>query len=60
MSEISETNIKNGEEVVRATGELSATAKDAVKAVTESGVDHQEVQSWITTILKAIFAAIKL
>jgi hypothetical protein len=48
-----------GDEVVRAVGELSATAKDAAKAATESGVDHEEVKGWLTTIFKALVAVFK-
>jgi hypothetical protein len=59
MGKVKETTIDAGEEVVRAVGELSATAKDAAKAATDAGVDHEEVKSWITTVLKAIITAFK-
>lgn len=59
MGKMKEATIDAGDEVVRAVGELSATAKDAAKAATEAGADHEEVKSWITTILKAIIAAFK-
>jgi hypothetical protein len=59
MGKIKETTIDAGEEVVRATGELSATVQEAAKAATETGVDQEEVGSWIKTILKAIIGAFK-
>ena len=48
-----------GEEVVRAVGDLGATVKDAAKAAAESGVDHEEVKGWLTTIFQALIAALK-
>ena len=48
-----------GEEVVRAVGDLGATVKDAAKAAAETGVDHEEVKDWLTTIFKALIAAFK-
>lgn len=59
MSDVRQVNVDAGEEVVRAAGELSATVKDAAKAATETGVDHEEVKGWLTTIFKAIIGAIK-
>lgn len=44
---------------MQAVGDLSATVKDAAKAAAETGVDHEEVKGWLTTILKAIIAAFK-
>jgi hypothetical protein len=48
-----------GDGVMQAIGELSATAKDAAKAATEAGVDHEEVRGWLTTIIKAVIDAFK-
>ncbi len=48
-----------GDDVMQAVGDLHATAKDAAKAVTEAQVDHEEVKGWLTTIFKAIMAALK-
>lgn len=59
MSDLPSTPVDPGEEVVRAVGDLSATVKDAAKAAAETGVDHEEVKGWLTTILKAIIAAFK-
>jgi hypothetical protein len=59
MSDMNQASVDAGEDVVRAAGELSATVKDAVKSAAETGVDHEEVQGWLTTIFKAIFSAIK-
>jgi hypothetical protein len=58
MSDSDEVS-KAGDAVMKAIGDLSATAKDAAKAATESGVDHEEVKGWITTIIKAIADAFK-
>jgi hypothetical protein len=51
--------VNPGDETVRAIGELSATAEAAAKAATDAGLDHAEVGSWITTIVKAIVDAFK-
>lgn len=59
MGKIKETTMDAGEEVVRAVGELNATVQDAAKAATETGVDHEEVKNWLTTIFKAILGAFK-
>lgn len=59
MGKIKESTIDVGEEVIRATGELNATVQEAAKAATETGVDQEEVKGWLTTIFKAIFAALK-
>ena len=59
MNEVNEVSVDSGEEVVRAVGELSATVKDAAKAAAETGVDHEEVRGWLTTIFKAIMDAVK-
>ena len=59
MGKMKEAAIDAGDQVVRAVGELSATAKDAAKAATDAGVDHEEVKGWLTTIIKAIVAAFK-
>ena len=59
MSEINEQAINAGDEVVRAVGELSATVNDVANAAAQSGVDHEEVQGWLTTIFKAIMDVIK-
>ena len=59
VSKIKEVTMSAGEEVERATGELNATAKEAVKTVQETEVDHEEVKGWLTTIFKALFAALK-
>ena len=59
MSEVNDVSVDSGEEVVRAVGELSATVKDAAKAAAETGVDHEEVRGWLTTIFKAIIDAVK-
>ena len=59
MSDTKQAVVDAGEEVVRAAGELSATVKDAAKAATEAGVDHEEVKGWLTTIFKALIAAFK-
>ncbi|MGE3263086.1 MAG: hypothetical protein AB7K68_14995 [Bacteriovoracia bacterium] len=59
MSEVQEASVDAGEEVVRAAGELGATVKDAAKAAAQTGVDHEEVKGWLTTIFKALIAAFK-
>lgn len=59
MGKIKETTMDAGEEVVRAVGELDATVTAAAKAATETGVDHEEVKGWLTTIFKAILGAFK-
>lgn len=59
MGKIKETTTDAGEEVIRAAGELHATVDEAVKSVSETGVDQEEVQGWLTTIFKAVFAALK-
>lgn len=59
MSESKQEVIDGGEAVMRAMGELSATAKDAAKAAADTNVDHEEVQGWLATIFKAILEAIK-
>lgn len=59
MGKIKETTMDAGEEVVRAVGELDATVKAAAKAATETGIDHEEVKNWLTTIFKAILGAFK-
>lgn len=59
MSDTKQEVIDAGDEVVRAAGELSATAKDAAKAATEAGVDQEEVKGWLTTIFRALLAALK-
>ena len=59
MGKIKETTIDAGEEVARAVGELNATVQEAAKTATETGVDHEEVRGWLTTIIKAIFGAFK-
>jgi hypothetical protein len=48
-----------GDDVMKAVGDLSATAKDAAKAISETQVDHEEVKGWLTTIFKAVIAAFK-
>ena len=59
MNEAPSTPVDPGEDVVRAVGDLSATVKDAAKAAAETGVDHEEVKGWLTTIFKALLAAFK-
>lgn len=59
MGQFKDATIDAGEGVVRAAGELNATVKEAAKAATEAGVDHEEVKGWLTTIFKAILAAFK-
>ena len=59
MGEVKEHVSNAGEEVVRTMGELSATAQLAAKAAVVAEVDHEEVRSWLTTILKAIIGAFK-
>lgn len=59
MGKIKETTMDAGEEVVHAVGELKATVQDAAKAATETGVDHEEVKGWLTTVFKALLAAFK-
>jgi hypothetical protein len=59
LSETKQMAVDAGDEVVRAVGELSATAKGAAKAAAETGVDHEEVKGWLTTIFKAIIGALK-
>ena len=59
MSDTKQVAVDAGEEVVRAAGELSATVKDAAKAAAETGVDHEEVKGWLTTIFKALISAFK-
>lgn len=59
MSDTKQAVVDAGEEVVRAAGELSATVKDAAKAAAETGVDHEEVKGWLTTIFKALIAAFR-
>lgn len=59
MGKMKELTIDAGEEVVKAAGELSATVKEAARTATESQVDHEEVKSWLTTIIKAVVAAFK-
>ena len=59
MSEVNKVSVDSGEEVVRAVGELSATVKDAAKAASETGVDHEEVRGWLTTIIKAVMDVLK-
>lgn len=48
-----------GEEVVKASGELSATVREAIETHEAIAIDQQEVQGWFTTIFKALIAAIK-
>ena len=59
MSDTNKTIVNAGDEVVRAAGELSATAKSAAKGAMEAEPDHDEVKRWLTTIFKAIIAALK-
>ncbi|MGE0632693.1 MAG: hypothetical protein AB7O96_09810 [Pseudobdellovibrionaceae bacterium] len=59
MGKAKDLTIDAGEEVMQAVGELSATAKDAAKAATETDLDHEEVQGWLTTIFKALLGAFK-
>ncbi len=59
MGKMKELTIDQGEEVVKAIGELSATTKEASKAMAENEIDREEVQGWLTTIFKAIVAAVK-
>lgn len=59
MSDTRESIVNAGDEVMRAAGELSATAKQAAKAAAEAGVDHEQVKGWLTVIFEAIKAAIK-
>jgi hypothetical protein len=59
MGQIKELTIDSGDDVVQAVGELSATVKDAANAASDYELDHEEVQGWLTTIFKAIIAAIK-
>lgn len=59
MGKIKETMIDAGDEVVRATGELDATVKEAVKAVSKTEVDQEEVGGWLTTLIKAVIAVFK-
>lgn len=59
MGKIKEMTIDAGEEVVRAAGELNATAQEAAKLATETEVDQEEVKNWLTTIFRAIIGAFK-
>lgn len=59
MGRMKDLTIDQGEEVVKAIGELSATTNEASKAISDSEVDQEEVQGWLTTVFKAIVAAIK-
>ncbi|MBX3041166.1 MAG: hypothetical protein KF789_10725 [Bdellovibrionaceae bacterium] len=59
MGEIKEATMDAGDEVAHAVGELHATVRDAAKAAAETGVDHEEVKGWLTTIFKALLAAFK-
>ena len=59
MSDTKQAVVETGEEVVRAAGELSATVKDAARAAAETGVDHEEVRGWLTTIFKAVIEVFK-
>lgn len=59
MGKIKDTTIDAGDEVVRAAGELNATVHETVKSVSEIGVDHEEVQGWLTTVFKAVLAALR-
>ena len=56
---LEDAGVKVGDGVMKAIGELSATAKDAAKAAAETGVDHEEVRSWLTTIIKAVMDVLK-
>lgn len=51
--------IAAGEAVVKAAGELNATVTQAVEVAKSSASDHEEVKGWLTTIFKALLAAIK-
>lgn len=59
MGKMKNLTIDEGEEVVKAIGELGATANEASKAVSDTEVDQEEVQGWLTTVFKAIIAAVK-
>ncbi len=59
MGRIKEATMDAGEEVIHAAGELKATVQQATKDATETGVDQEEVQGWLTTIFKALLAAFK-
>ncbi len=59
MDKIKEATMDAGEEVVHAAGELKATVQEAAKAAAENGVDQEEVKGWLTTIFKALLAALK-
>jgi hypothetical protein len=48
-----------GEAVVKAAGELNATVTTAVETAKSAASDHEEVQGWLTTIFKALFAVLK-
>jgi len=59
MSETKVPAIDAGEEVARAIGELNATVQQSAKAVAETGIDQEEAKGWLTTIFKALLAALK-
>lgn len=50
---------ESDEAVVQAVGELSATVKDAAMVASEVEMNHEDLRSWLTTIIKAIVAALK-
>jgi hypothetical protein len=52
-------NNNAGEDVMKAVGELTATAEIAKNAITEMDIDHQEVKSWIKLILEAVLEIFK-
>ena len=59
MDESSKTVIESGDEVMRAVGELSVTAKAAATTLSENQIDHEEVRGWLTTIIKAVMDILK-
>lgn len=59
MSDTSATTVTEGDEVMRAAGELRETARQAAKHAAAAGVSQEEVKSWLTVVFEAIKAALK-
>ena len=59
MSSTLEESISSGDEVMRAAGELTATAQEAGELATSVAIDHEEVKGWLKTIFQAVFEVLK-
>jgi len=59
MPEATDEIITKGEEVVKASGELSATVEAVTRAAEESKITQHDVESFLTTLFKALAAAFK-